>query len=142
MLRTPGASRRSAPRLDSLRVIVPGLLPSSADVGMCPVGGAVVAALVGGHDRAHEVQVLRDRLPPRLGKPLGGCAALFDVVIDRHPYNHPLRPLCDVRFARMDLGATPDGPSVLAIDGKRDSVAKVHELLKLKAQLLEGVPIA
>src|SRR2546423_6716546 len=68
--------------------------------------------------------LLRHRLLPRLGKSYGGCTALFDVVIDRHPYGHPLRPLRDVRFARMDLRATPDRPSGLTIEGKSDSGAE------------------
>ena len=49
------------------------------DLGVCPIGRVELAAFPVRVDRAHEVQVLRHRLPPFLGEAFGGSTGLVDV---------------------------------------------------------------
>ena len=64
-----------------------------------PLGRAVVAALPVGVDRAHEVQVLRHRLPQFLGEAFGGSTGLVDVLADVKTR--------DQAGGRIEVAATP-----------------------------------
>ena len=67
------------------------------DVRARPLDVPEVAAFPLGVDRAHEVQVLRHRLPPFLGKAFGGKTGLVDVAVRSHTLDQAVDEDRDVR---------------------------------------------
>src|SRR6202521_2897590 len=72
--------------------------------------------------------LLRHRLPPRLGEPVGGRAGLVDVGVDRHARDSALYPRVDKRLLPLNTATTANRTCVLANHGKNDSAPQVESL--------------
>src|SRR5205823_10795849 len=90
----------------------------------------------GREDRTHEVQVLRHRLPPRLGKPFGGSPGPLYVSAVRNPHYRAPRPDANLRLTHSNFAPAADQPGVLDDHSKRDSAPEVENLLCLDVILL------
>src|SRR5437016_2018747 len=67
-------------------------------------------------------------LRPLLGKALGGCTGLFDVDIERRPYDQSIHPLGDARVPQLHVAAAANWTALQHDHAKADSVAEVKHL--------------
>src|SRR5271154_5505228 len=80
------------------------------DLVVSPLRGGEVAALPRLNDRAHEVQVLRHRLPSLLGEAFGGGTGLVNVGVGRQSHEQAIgRPVDGPSLLLMDLTIEPTG---------------------------------
>jgi ketosteroid isomerase-like protein len=80
---------------------------------------------------------LRHRLPPRLGKPLGGCAALVDVGVRDDPHDRVLGPLEDERPPCRDDACASGWTALHVADGVDDPPTEINHTLDLDRPALE-----
>src|SRR5690242_17300140 len=102
-----------------------------------PQNRTAVPAIHGLEYAPDDLHVLpRHRLPPFLGKALGGCTGSVDVEVERRPYDQAIHPLEDARVPHLYLTAAANWTAPQDDHAKGDSVAEVKHLLRLKPKLL------